>query len=274
MPAYLPIILVFVLGFIAFIKTSKEDNPNRINWSPLESVGASLFIYGASQLFLGLIVAIIAAVTGRTDQIVNWFSDNNYGNFVSVLVVEFFTMVLIISFLKRRRSTMHAIGLNRAPVLNDIIRAAIAFVGYIAIYIVSINIIEKLIPSINIDQKQELGFSQPYGIQLLAVYVSLAVLPPIVEEITARGLLYSGLKNRLPVVKAAIITSLLFGAAHLQAGGNAPLLWVAGIDTFILSLFLVYLREKTNSLWSPIFLHAIKNNIAFFSLYVWHFAKL
>jgi len=54
----------------------------------------------------------------------------------------------------------------------------------------------------------------------------------------------------------------------LQARSGQPLLWVAGIDTFILSLVLIYLREKTDSLYASIGLHMLKNTIAFLGLFV------
>jgi membrane protease YdiL (CAAX protease family) len=60
----------------------------------------------------------------------------------------------------------------------------------------------------------------------------------------------------------------LFAVAHLQFGSGAPLLWIAAIDTFVLSLFLIYLKDKTDSLWAPILLHMLKNFIAFMALFV------
>ena len=69
-------------------------------------------------------------------------------------------------------------------------------------------------------------------------------------------------------VPAAIITSLMFAVGHLQFGSGAPLLWVAALDTFVLSLVLCYIREKTDSLWPGIFIHAIKNALAFSVLFL------
>jgi membrane protease YdiL (CAAX protease family) len=95
------------------------------------------------------------------------------------------------------------------------------------------------------------------------------VLPPVVEETVFRGFLFTGIRNRLKPVAAALITSLLFAVPHLlESGQSGSLLWVAGIDTFTLSLVLCYLRHKTDSLWPGIFLHALKNGIAFVALYV------
>jgi membrane protease YdiL (CAAX protease family) len=43
---------------------------------------------------------------------------------------------------------------------------------------------------------------------------------------------------------------------------------VAALDTFTLSLVLCYLRQKTDSLWPGIMLHALKNGLAFMSLFL------
>ena len=71
----------------------------------------------------------------------------------------------------------------------------------------------------------------------------------------------------MPQIAAAIVTSLIFASAHLPEGVGG-LLWVGFIDTFILSMVLVYLREKTNGLYSGMMLHALKNGVAFYVLYL------
>jgi len=83
-----------------------------------------------------------------------------------------------------------------------------------------------------------------------------------------RGFVYTGLRTKLQPVGSALITSAVFASLHLEFGNGAPLLWVAAIDTFILSLVLCYLREKTGSLWPGICLHALKNFVAFATLYL------
>jgi hypothetical protein len=85
-----------------------------------------------------------------------------------------------------------------------------------------------------------------------------------------RGFLYSSLKKALPVVWAVVLTSGIFAIAHLSGGGATGPLYIAALDTFVLSLVLIYLREKTGGLWASITLHAIKNGIAFMALFVFH----
>src|SRR5690606_18538260 len=124
-------------------------------------------------------------------------------------------------------------------------------------------------PSIDFEQNQQIGFeTAKTAAQLALVFVSLVVIPPIVEEILFRGFLYKGLRTKWPKWLSTLVVSVLFAIAHLQFGSGAPLLWVAAIDTFALSLVLVYLREKTNGLSAPILLHAFKNAIAFTLLFI------
>ena len=78
-----------------------------------------------------------------------------------------------------------------------------------------------------------------------------------------RGFLYTGLRQWLPKVLAALVVSGLFGAAHLAEGGDGAPLWIGAIDTFTLSLVMVFLREKTGNLWAGITLHTVKNAVAF-----------
>ncbi len=105
---------------------------------------------------------------------------------------------------------------------------------------------------------------------LALTFISLVILPPLAEEIMVRGFLYSTLKKAMRPIGAVILTSALFAAAHLPEGGAAGPLYIAALDTFILSLVLIYLREKTGGLWASITLHASKNGIAFLLLFVLH----
>ena len=63
---------------------------------------------------------------------------------------------------------------------------------------------------------------------------------------------------------------MLFAVAHLPEGGSDGPLYIAAIDTFVLSLFLVGLRERTRGIWAGMVLHASKNFIAFYYLFIRH----
>ena len=117
--------------------------------------------------------------------------------------------------------------------------------------------------------KVDIGFEHVNtNIELFLTFFSLVVLPPIGEEVLIRGYLFGNLRRYLRFLPSLIITSLLFGAAHLEFGTGKPLVWMAGVDTAILAVFLAYLREKTGSIWAGVVVHGLNNLLAF--IYLFH----
>ncbi len=81
----------------------------------------------------------------------------------------------------------------------------------------------------------------------LSAWLTAVVMAPVLEEIVFRGLVYTRLKEGLPRVMAAIMTSLLFGVVH------GTIIWA--IYTFIFSMILIWIFEKFQSLTAGILLH-------------------
>jgi uncharacterized protein len=95
----------------------------------------------------------------------------------------------------------------------------------------------------------------PIATQVLLI----AILAPISEEICFRGMLFGGLRERLPRLAAALVTGVIFGGLHALTGVTAvPPLIVFG---FLLSL----LYEKTGSIVPGILLHVLNNSVALLS---------
>jgi membrane protease YdiL (CAAX protease family) len=109
-------------------------------------------------------------------------------------------------------------------------------------------------------QQQNIGYTNPSGYELTLIFVALVMLAPFVEEVLFRGFLFRAFRETFGFWVGAIGVSLLFAVAHGQAN--------VGIDVFVLSMFLCYLREKTDSLWPSIALHALKNLVAFIVLFI------
>lgn len=241
---------------------------SQAKWGALTAVIITIGIYFASQILAGILVSLYPlARHWNSAQATKWLEQSVIGQFAFVFVAEAITLWILWMYLKRRHAKPADIGLKK-PQAKDAGYALAGFGVYFVVYILAIQLIHTLIPGLNLDQKQDLGFTASAGGLLWLVFISLVILPPITEEILARGFLYTGLRSQMTKINAAIVTSILFASAHLQAGSGHPLLWVAAIDTFTLSLVLVYLREKTDSLWASIFIHMIKNAIAFAALFI------
>jgi membrane protease YdiL (CAAX protease family) len=91
----------------------------------------------------------------------------------------------------------------------------------------------------------------------LPVQILLIVIAaPVSEEVCFRGLLFGGLRERLPRLAAALVSGLVFGGLHATTGISAvPPLIVFGV-------ILALLYEKTGSIWPGILLHMLNNSVA------------
>jgi hypothetical protein len=185
--------------------------------------------------------------------------------FFYILLAEALAVGCVVWVLRRRRLKLGAIGFGRRPQWRDVKWAALGSVVFYGALITVTAILTLLIPSFNVNAPQDVGFnilSTP--LDRMIALIALVILPPLGEETLMRGYLYSGLRSRLKFWPAMLITSLLFGAAHLSTGVRGAL-WAAGVDTFVLSVVLVYLREKTAALYAPIMVHGLNNLVAFFA---------
>lgn len=237
--------------------------------SPGVAVSATVAIYFLAQITgINLLYLITDLMGWSQARFTRWLDTNVAAQFFAYAVTAFIGLLAIRLVLKWSRLGWQQIGLKR-PKPVDVFYGLVGYGYYLPLYVVSSIIVAMLFPTLDFQQQQQLGFStQVAGLELVMVFASLVILPPVYEEILCRGLLYTGLRSRYNIWIAGAVTSGLFALAHLQWGSGAPLLWAAAIDTFVLSVVLISLREKTGSLWPSISLHAIKNLVAFSLLFV------
>lgn len=93
------------------------------------------------------------------------------------------------------------------------------------------------------------------------LFILLALVYPVLEEIVFRGLIQDSLDRRLQawrfglVSKANLITSLIFTALHFS---QHPPMWAVAV--FLPSLVFGHFKERHAGLVSPIILHAFYNS--------------
>lgn len=261
------------------MKKEKDQNvavaPNKkMSLTPVTSVIIVLGIFIVSQIVAANIVFIAGYINGMRDsEILEWLENSTIAMFATYLFVTA-TGIAFIQIVINKISgfSWSNLGLKR-PKRRDALYALAGYGWYLPIYIVAAVVVSNVLPSVDLSQKQNVGFNTlASGPELLIIGISLIILPALYEELLFRGVLFVGLRSKLSFLLSAVIISALFAAAHLQWSADAPLLWAAAIDTFILSMILVYLKEKTGSLWPCIGLHAIKNSVAFVVLFVFKVA--
>jgi membrane protease YdiL (CAAX protease family) len=84
-----------------------------------------------------------------------------------------------------------------------------------------------------------------------AMCFAALVAAPLCEEVIFRGYCYPALKKFAGAKVSMITTSLVFACAHGNLTSALPL--------FLLGLLLVFVYERTRSLWAPIAIHFLFN---------------
>jgi len=248
----------------------KEDDNLSIPWNPWLGLIFVLLVFVGSEILGSLLVSLYPLSRHWSSQQATDWLNTVPAEFVFIVLAEAAVVISIYLFTRRYKQGFKLIGLRR-PRWSDPLFGVAAVLPYFVLYLLTVGVVSSLVHSLNVNQQQQLGFNNVTGGgQLLMTFISLVILPPIAEEIMVRGFLYSSLKKALPTIWAVLLTSALFAAAHLPEGGSSGPLWIAALDTFVLSLVLIYLREKTGGLYASMTLHAIKNGVAFTALFALH----
>ena len=232
-------------------------------------VGVVVLFIGAQ--FIGVLVYfIVMLLLGKTpEEVQTALSESIAAQFWATVCVEAVAIGLLWVVLRlKKRSFLTFFGLNKAPVGRDFLFTLLAYIGYFISFLVVVSLVSSLIPSLDIHQQQQLGIDSPVGGELLLVFILLVIFPSIVEELLFRGILFRGLKKYSSLWPAVLLSSLVFGAAHLEFLSDGPLNLIAAIDTTIFGIVLALLYTYRKSLWAPMLLHALKNSIAFVFLFI------
>ncbi len=245
--------------------------PPKAAWSGMTAVVVAVGIYFIAVFISSTLLALYAQANHWSSAYAdNWIRSSIVAQFFYVLINEGVTILLLWAFVRIRKykNFLEIIGL-KAPKGQNFRYLFVGTIAYFILYVVAANITIHF-THVDVNQQQEIGFTTITSrLDLLLAFISLVILPPLVEEIIFRGFLFAGLRRKFTFVTAALLTSAVFAIPHLfeTSGG---LLWMAGIDTFILSLVLCFVREKTGSLWAGIVIHAFKNFVAFYILFLGH----
>ncbi|MGE5265317.1 MAG: lysostaphin resistance A-like protein [Acidobacteriota bacterium] len=113
---------------------------------------------------------------------------------------------------------------------------------------------------LRLQQQDVLGRLDTTGIGFLLTLLVAAVIAPIAEEIFFRGFMYGGLRGRIGVIGATVVSTLFFTALHFSLELFIPI--------FVLGIFLVWLYEHTGSLYPGIFLHAANNGLSLILVFI------
>lgn len=153
------------------------------------------------------------------------------------------------------RQGREALGLRFDAVLPHAVTGLLAYLALIPVLLALFALMNRLMQLFSwqpepqaVVQMYLKPASEPY---LLPLTFFVAVLGPVMEETLFRGFAYGGLRRRLGVTGAAVVTSLAFAFLHLN--------WAALVPVFLLGMVLAYLYEHSGSLVPSMTLHVLHN---------------
>jgi membrane protease YdiL (CAAX protease family) len=214
------------------------------NWGPLAAVLGVIMALGA-----GIVLSVPAAILGHKDN-----GDlTTFGNvFVQAATALGFLLVPMAIASWRGAGSLGEI-LARLGIRTFKPSGLKWMAAAVGAYFVFAALYSTLIVEPHQEDIAEGFGALPFQILLIAIAA------PISEEVCFRGMLFGGLREKLPRVGAALLSGLIFGGLHALTGVSAvPPLIAFG---FILAL----LYEKTGSIVPGILLHVLNNCAALLS---------
>jgi membrane protease YdiL (CAAX protease family) len=230
-------------------------------------VAVFLIVQVITQLFFIGLSSFIPAIATLNEAILATLSA------VVVYAISIVIIVTIPYIIKKKKVTLHTLGLDRLLSWSDMGVGILAILPYLMLSAGLMFVVGQLWSGFNPSQEQLIPFSnlqQRY--EVIVAFITLVVLAPVAEETLFRGYLLGKIMEKVNKWAAVIVTAIVFGLLHLPGAiteNGVDLQWAVAIDTLSLGFILGLLRLFTGSIWAGILLHMIKNSVAFYFLFIY-----
>jgi membrane protease YdiL (CAAX protease family) len=222
-----------------------EQQPQRFpysNWGPWVALLGVFLALGT-----GVVMGMPAAIIGTE-------SDGDlttFGNIGVQLATAIGFLLVPMAIAAQRgaatlREVLRRLGVRRFKPSTALKWTAAAIGAYLLFALLYSNLV-------TVPEQEDIadGFG-PLPVQILLIVFAASIS----EEICFRGMLFGGLRERLPKLAAALLAGVVFGGLHALTGVSAvpPLIFFG----FVLAL----LYERTGSIVPCILLHMLNNSVA------------
>jgi membrane protease YdiL (CAAX protease family) len=161
----------------------------------------------------------------------------------------------------RLKTTWEEMGVQGWPMWKDLGLTVVGFVAYFFLAGLLMMIFAAAFDWFDAEQVQDVGYKLGIvGWERMLAFVALVLVAPLAEEVIFRGWLYGKVRARAGFWASALVVSVLFGLLHGQ--------WNVGVNVFAMSMVMCALREATGTIYAGVFLHMLKNGLAFYFLFV------
>lgn len=224
-----------------------------------DMVGTPEVSWGLPQAFAGLMIAFgfIVVSSGVVAIIAGAAGDSDFESPTTLLASQAMVVLAFAGtafyFAGWNREGLAKLGLGPIGIKVFGFGAA-AWLGYLVLAIP----IAALFQPEQQDVTTNLGVDDGTSLQLAIAGVLIIAGAAFSEEIFFRGFFFTGLRERLSFLWAAVVSGFVFGSLHLVSGD-----WAVALQLSVFGVVLAYIYDRSGSLWASIIAHAINNSIAF-----------
>jgi uncharacterized protein len=222
------------------------------------TVGEALLL--TAWLVVGqLLFGGIAVELGITD-----FSGDTTGRIVLV-AVQAAVLATVLAWLAARGNLTTVAVPHRRPRGGDLGLGLGVGVGAFAVLVLVVGTIMRFLGDVEPPQQQALDDAAAGGVDMLFAVVLAVLIAPVLEEVVFRGALHGALRERVGVWPAAVLSSGVFAAIHLEIVTSSPAFL---LQLFVLGLVFVWLYERTGNLVAPTVAHLVFNAVSISLVYL------
>lgn len=241
------------------VEAEEVPQPPSGLWGAWATTGFGCLIGIVLLVIQAIIIAVyvvykMSSASPPTDmiQFVSSIATNGFIIGISVLIVDSAGLLMLAGIIKLKRGLSIAdyLGfrrISRRTVLN-MLPFVLAFL--VVIYLIS------FIPGQSSKGSFVVEAYRNSGMRII-LWIDIVLLAPLFEETFFRGFVFASYRRTwLGITGTVIVTAFVWALLHF---GEYNLVAVGAL--FLFGLVLGAIREKTDSIWAPLVLHAVYNGV-------------
>ena len=227
-----------------------------VPWRSRDALLVFLLPWVILPIALIILLQLAAPYVPGVTQYLRALSQNDPGATFGLVIVDAIGSFAAIGYyLHKYGANLQTLGLRGFSPARAALYLGLILISFTTLITLVYWLVQAIDPSFNATQAQTNEFTgHASTISLLA----LVIIPPFIEEPVFRGFMFPAFAKRYGVVTGALISSALFGFAHLQ--GNIS------VYTFVLGLLLCWLYTRLGSIIPGIGLHMLNNYLAYVAM--------
>ncbi len=231
----------------------------KVPWGIDAAIVTYLLAWIGFTFILIMLIGFVSPYLPAASQFLDGLQRNDVqASFILVIVNAIIAFGLVALYLKRYKVGFDAVGWRGFSLFKAALYLLAIFVVFVVGSGLLIYLVSVLVPGFDSNQAQSNEFISSTASNPRLTLIALVIIPPIIEETVFRGFIFPAFAKRWGVIWGAIISSVMFGFAHLQAN--------VGVYTFLLGMLLCFLYVKLKSIIPGIFFHMLNNYLAFVAL--------